>query len=106
MLQSAINIASRAASAKSPIPALEGILLEAGPAGVKLTGYDLKKGIYTTVDADVADSAVMLEDVIANTSADGANGSKIFLALFPIMCIYPFLQKHFAKGLVRGSVKE
>lgn len=58
------------------------------------------------VDADVADSSMMLEDVIANTSADGANGSKIFLALFPIMCIYPFLQKHFAKGLVRGSVKE
>ena len=55
MLQSAINIASRAASAKSPIPALEGILVEAGPAGVKLTGYDLKKGIYTTMDADVAE---------------------------------------------------
>ena len=55
VLQSAVNIASRAASAKSPIPALEGILLEAGPAGLKLTGYDLKKGIYTSVDADVAE---------------------------------------------------
>jgi putative aldouronate transport system permease protein len=58
------------------------------------------------IDADVSDSAVYLEDVIANTSADGANGAKIFLALLPIMCIYPFLQKHFAKGIVRGSVKE
>lgn len=55
VLQAAVNIASRAASSKSPIPALEGILLEAGPAGLKLTGYDLKKGIYTTIDADVAD---------------------------------------------------
>ncbi len=53
-LQAAINIASRAASSKSPIPALEGILLEAGPAGLKLTGYDLKKGIYTSIEADVA----------------------------------------------------
>ena len=53
-LQAAVNIASRAASSKSPIPALEGILLEAGPAGLKLTGYDLKKGIYTTIEADVA----------------------------------------------------
>ncbi len=53
-LQAAVNIASRAASSKSPIPALEGILLEAGPAGVKLTGYDLKKGIYTSIEADVA----------------------------------------------------
>lgn len=58
------------------------------------------------VDADVSDSATFLEDVVANTSADGANGAKIFLALIPIMCVYPFLQKHFAKGLVRGSVKE
>ncbi len=55
LLQAGVAIASRAASSKSPIPALEGILLEAGPAGVKLTGYDLKKGIYTTVAADVAD---------------------------------------------------
>jgi len=54
VLQAAVNIASRAASSKSPIPALEGILLEAGPAGLKLTGYDLKKGIYTSIDADVA----------------------------------------------------
>ena len=53
-LQAAVNIASRAASSKSPIPALEGILIEAGPSGVKLTGYDLKKGIYTSIDADVA----------------------------------------------------
>ena len=55
VLQAAVNIASRAASSKSPIPALEGILLEAGPFGVKLTGYDLKKGIYTTVPADVSE---------------------------------------------------
>lgn len=55
LLQAAVNIASRAASSKSPIPALEGILLEGGPAGLKLTGYDLKKGIYTSIPADVAE---------------------------------------------------
>ena len=58
----------------------------------------------------IVDSAVgetnSIEDAIANTTADGANGAKIFLAIFPIMCVYPFLQKYFAKGLVRGSVKE
>ncbi|MBE6914517.1 MAG: DNA polymerase III subunit beta [Ruminococcaceae bacterium] len=54
-LQSAVSIAAKAASAKSPIPALEGILIEAGYGNVKLTGYDLKKGIYTTIEADVAE---------------------------------------------------
>ena len=58
------------------------------------------------VDSSIGDSSVYLEDMIANATADGANGAKIFLALFPIMCVYPFLQKHFAKGIVRGSVKE
>ncbi|MCL2342419.1 MAG: DNA polymerase III subunit beta [Firmicutes bacterium] len=53
LLLAAVNTASRAAAAKSPIPALEGILIEAGEH-VKLTGYDLKEGIYTSIPADVA----------------------------------------------------
>ena len=54
-LQSAVSIAAKAASAKSPIPALEGILIETTLNGIKLTGYDLKKGIYTSIDAAVAE---------------------------------------------------
>ena len=54
-LQTAVSIAAKAASAKSPIPALEGILIETGIDSVKLTGYDLKKGIYTGIDASVAE---------------------------------------------------
>ena len=50
-LQNAIAIASRAAASKSPIPALEGLLITAR-GGVRVTGYDLKKGIYTNMEAD------------------------------------------------------
>ena len=32
--------------------------------------------------------------------------AQIFLAALPIMCVYPFLQKHFAKGVLIGAVKE
>ncbi|MBR4424420.1 MAG: DNA polymerase III subunit beta, partial [Oscillospiraceae bacterium] len=53
LLQVAVNTVSRACSARSPIPALEGILLEAGQQNLKLTGYDLKKGIYTHMEAGV-----------------------------------------------------
>ena len=52
-LLSAVNIAAKAASSKSPIPALEGILIETGLDSVKLTGYDLKKAIYTKAEAKV-----------------------------------------------------
>ena len=53
VLQQAVSIAARAASSKNPMPALEGLLLEATPGGVKITGYDLKKAIYTMADANV-----------------------------------------------------
>ena len=53
-LQAGIAIASKAVSARSPMPSLEGILLEAGSDGtLTLTGYDLKKAIYTKIQADV-----------------------------------------------------
>ena len=52
LLQSACGIASRAAASKSPIPALEGLLLQASDR-LTVTGYDLKKGIYTQLEAEV-----------------------------------------------------
>lgn len=52
LLQSACGIASRAVAGKSPIPALEGLLLQAREQ-LTVTGYDLKKGIYTQMEADV-----------------------------------------------------
>ena len=55
VLQTAVAIAAKAACAKSPIPALEGILIEAASDHIVLTGYDLKKGIYTKKEADVAE---------------------------------------------------
>jgi len=53
LLLSAIVTATRAAVAKSPIPLLEGLLLEVENHNVKITGYDLKTGIVTNVPADV-----------------------------------------------------
>ena len=89
LIQSAAATAARAASAKSPIPALEGLLIQAG-AGVRLTGYDLKKGIYTTIEAEVErpGSAVLnarlftemlrrLPDGIVTVEVDGKNAVKV-----------------------------
>ena len=53
LLSLAVATAGRAAASKSPIPAMEGLLIEAGH-NVRGTGYDLKKGIYTTFEADVS----------------------------------------------------
>jgi len=53
LLQAACNIASRATAAKSPIPALEGLLISADER-LTIKGYDLRKGIYTSIDAEIA----------------------------------------------------
>lgn len=37
--------------------------------------------------------------------AEGLKFAVIVIATLPIMCVYPFLQKHFAKGVMIGSVK-
>ncbi|MDF2959420.1 MAG: transporter permease [Paenibacillus sp.] len=36
---------------------------------------------------------------------EGLKAAAIFIALLPILCFYPFLQKHFVKGVLIGSVK-
>jgi DNA polymerase-3 subunit beta len=89
LLQTACTIASRATASKSPIPALEGLLIEA-KADVKITGYDLKEGIYTNIQADVAQGGSIvvgarffgemirrLPDGIVSLTTDDNNGVKV-----------------------------
>ena len=53
LLLNAVTIASRTVALKSTIPALEGILFEGMGTELTLTGYNLKTGIRTRVDADI-----------------------------------------------------
>ncbi|MBU5435379.1 DNA polymerase III subunit beta [Pseudoflavonifractor sp. MSJ-37] len=59
LLQTAINTTSRAVSPKSSIPALEGILLEAGE-DLRLTGYNLETGIRTIVPAEIQSKGTLV----------------------------------------------
>ena len=53
LLQNAILTSTRATVSKSPIPLLEGLLLEAKDDNISIKGYDLKTGIVTNVPAEV-----------------------------------------------------
>ena len=59
LLQGAIAISSRAVSAKSSIPALEGLLLQADQ-GLTISGYNMQTGIRTRLTADVAEAGALV----------------------------------------------
>ena len=59
LLQTACSIASRAAASKSPIPALEGLQISAEDK-LYVKGYDLKEGIVTGIEADIAERGVVV----------------------------------------------
>lgn len=46
-----------------------------------------------------------LSKYLALVSARTTGAAQMFLAMIPILCVYPFLQKYFTTGLVMGSVK-
>ena len=58
-LLEAVLTASQAVYAKSAVPSLESLLIEVGN-GVEISGYDLKTGIRTRVDADISENGEML----------------------------------------------
>ncbi|GHU74418.1 sugar ABC transporter permease [Clostridia bacterium] len=38
-------------------------------------------------------------------SPDGLKAASVFVATLPIICVYPFIQKYFVKGIMVGSLK-
>lgn len=87
-------------------------------------GYwnDWMNGLYYINDKSLYTIQVLLNNMIENiralqTSAGAGAGTVggipavsvrmaiAFVALFPILCIYPFLQKYFASGIMMGAVK-
>ena len=72
----------------------------------KTSNYPLQSYLQTVVvakDLSMITSAEMmsLKDISDQTN----RAAQVFLAMLPIICVYPFLQKYFTKGIVLGSVK-
>jgi len=47
----------------------------------------------------------MVVDGILDVPETAVRFATIIVATVPILCVYPFLQKHFAKGMMVGSIK-
>lgn len=45
----------------------------------------------------------MMDNIQAST--EGLKGAAIFITTLPILCVYPFIQRYFVKGIMVGSLK-
>ena len=55
------------------------------------------------------DTTTMTEDQFRRLSLmsnQTLNAAKLFVAMVPVLLLYPFLQKYFIHGITIGSVKE
>ena len=50
-------------------------------------------------------SDVAGQEVMSESSTETVKAATIIIALVPILMVYPFLQKHFTKGIMLGAVK-
>jgi len=84
--------------------------------GVGLWSSWFKASIYLKDNAKVPIQNVLrsvlilgqdagLESGYIDTYAESIKYAAIVIATVPILCIYPFLQKHFTKGVLVGAVK-
>lgn len=115
LLTAAVSIASRAVAAKSSIPAMEGILIEADTR-LRLTGYNLETGIQATVPAEIKQPGSLVlsarlfgeiirkmpDDMVVFTSKDYMVNIKCGMSEFNILGTDP---EEFPELPTRGSAE-
>lgn len=70
------------------------------------SNYPLQTYLRTVIVArDLTNMNANDLSLIANISNRTVLAAQLFVSMLPVLCIYPFLQKYFVKGLVLGSVK-
>ena len=73
---------------------------------------DRKQVLQTFLQRIVIESSTRLMELgvadkaIVEFTADTIKAATIVVTILPIICVYPFLQKYFVKGILLGGVKE
>jgi putative aldouronate transport system permease protein len=67
--------------------------------------YPLQSYLRTLIIDFQVDYSMNPEDLANKTAQAANNAAQMFLAMIPVLVVYPFIQKHFTTGIVMGSVK-
>ncbi|NLJ64195.1 MAG: carbohydrate ABC transporter permease [Christensenellaceae bacterium] len=66
----------------------------------------LMRGVIVQNQVDTSSRVAMMKAAqYSATTATSIQMAAMIIAVLPIMCVYPFLQKHFVKGIMLGAVK-
>ncbi len=57
------------------------------------------------IDSSVVDTASSMADVGERNFTTAIKMAAVIATMVPIMCVYPFLQKYFTKGIMIGAIK-
>jgi len=69
------------------------------------TKFPLQTYLRTVIVAVNIDQITDVDSLSRLVATVGADSAKVFLALAPMLLVYPFAQKYFIHGIVQGSVK-
>lgn len=61
--------------------------------------------VLRSVILEGTEQIMAADDEQAITNPDVVKAATIMFATFPILCVYPFLQRYFVKGVIVGAVK-
>ena len=75
------------------------------------SNYPLQTYIYNMINevnqlASNPNLSPEQQELLASLPGKTLRSAQIFIAMLPIMVVYPFVQKYFIKGLTQGGVKE
>ncbi len=80
----------------------QGLVLSSGERHYPLQTY-IKQMVVSIQTTNLSMDQIEKMDKISNKSLDAA---KIFIAMIPMLVVYPFLQKYFVNGIMLGAVTE
>ncbi|WP_242964964.1 carbohydrate ABC transporter permease [Scatolibacter rhodanostii] len=80
----------------------QGLVLSSGDTHYPLQTY-IKQMVVNVQTTNLSMDQIEKLDKLSNKSLDAA---KVFIAMIPMLVVYPFLQKYFVTGIMLGAVKE